>query len=119
MLCYVQFCGGLNFLIQLDLITIAFQIYFQLLAPIFGANEFIASKGFLKLLISDICAEDMGPILCKNALFAIFGFSNDEIDSRMVPLLMVHLPAGSSTRQLIHFAQEIESGNIFFLSVKY
>lgn len=62
------------------------------------------------MLISDICSAGVGTILCQNALFAIFGFSPIQMNSTLVPLIMVHLPAGAATKQVLHFAQEVVSG---------
>lgn len=82
-----------------------------MLAPLLGGNELLPSKGFLKLIVSDFCSEGFGTILCQNFLFALFGYSPDEINASLLPVIMVHIPAGAATRQLIHYGQEIDSGN--------
>ncbi|XP_072396727.1 lipase 3-like [Diabrotica undecimpunctata] len=83
----------------------------EILMGLLGMNEFIPEKGFLHLLTEAICKEGLGPILCENALFAICGFSLNEMNTTKIPLIVGHAPAGASTKQLLHYGQEINSGH--------
>ncbi|CAL4072034.1 unnamed protein product, partial [Meganyctiphanes norvegica] len=48
---------------------------------------------------------------CENLQFLITGFDPDRADQKMVPMILSHNPAGSSTQTLFHFAQGVDSGN--------
>ncbi|VEN51142.1 unnamed protein product [Callosobruchus maculatus] len=77
----------------------------DILLGLIGMHEFMPSKIFLTL-DSFIC-QGFTKILCENALFAIAGFSPAEMNMTLFPKLMAFTPAGASTRQLLHYAQEI------------
>ncbi|XP_019876917.2 lipase 3 [Aethina tumida] len=81
------------------------------LMSLIGINEFLPSSDFLALAGSALCSDDsLTQVLCTNGLFAICGFNKDEMNATMLPTLMGHTPAGSSTRQFLHYGQEIKSG---------
>lgn len=83
----------------------------EVLIKLIGANEFLPGSGFLHLVTEEMCSIGLGPILCENVLFVLCGFSNSEMNMTRVPLIMHHTPAGSATKQLLHYAQEIDSGH--------
>ncbi|KAJ3658409.1 hypothetical protein Zmor_010147 [Zophobas morio] len=83
----------------------------DLLAELIGMNEFLPSNDFMEMIGDDLCADDdPTQALCSNALFVICGFSPDEMNATILPVLMGHTPAGISVRQMMHYAQEINSG---------
>lgn len=83
----------------------------EALLPMIGINEFLPKMEFLKKLASPLCGDgSLTQILCENALFAICGFSSREMNGTLFPVLMAHTPAGSATKQFLHYAQEINSG---------
>ncbi|CAL4119912.1 unnamed protein product [Meganyctiphanes norvegica] len=43
--------------------------------------------------------------LCENVLFVIGGADHEEINSEYLPVILAHFPAGTSTHNLIHYAQ--------------
>ncbi|KAK8382849.1 hypothetical protein O3P69_011420 [Scylla paramamosain] len=49
-------------------------------------------------------------LLCENIQFMITGFDPARADESMVPVILSHNPAGSSTQTLFHFAQGYTSG---------
>ncbi|CAH2007950.1 unnamed protein product [Acanthoscelides obtectus] len=76
------------------------------LFSLIGMNEFLPSKvfsAFGKLF----CTTGITRILCENSLFAICGFSPGEMNSTLFAKMMAYTPAGASTRQLLHYGQEI------------
>ncbi|XP_044255204.1 lipase 3-like [Tribolium madens] len=83
----------------------------DLLFKLIGVNEFLPSNEFMALVGDVLCGDDdITQILCTNALFAICGFSASEMNATILPVLTGHTPAGSSVMQLMHYAQEINSG---------
>ncbi|KAJ8953101.1 hypothetical protein NQ318_013445 [Aromia moschata] len=69
------------------------------------------AKDFLASVISETCNDDVGKIVCANTLFILCGFSADEMNMTLLPTIMSHVPAGASTRQILHYTQEITSGH--------
>ncbi|KAJ8929018.1 hypothetical protein NQ314_018329 [Rhamnusium bicolor] len=80
------------------------------LLDLIGMDEFLPSEGFLSMLSEAMCSNGAGQVLCKNALFAVCGFSPNEMNVTMLPTIMAHTPAGAATKQFLHYAQEINSG---------
>lgn len=82
----------------------------DVLMQLIGQYEFLPNSGFLNLLTDVVCSQGVGKVLCKNALFAIAGFSPKQMNASNIPLMMAHYPAGAATRQIVHYGQEINSG---------
>lgn len=80
-----------------------------------GVDEFLPSHGILSDITAEICSIGIGKELCKNTLFILCGFSNAEMNNTLLPTIMVHVPAGAATKQMLHYAQEIKSGKSHFL----
>ncbi|XP_039759325.1 lipase 3-like [Pararge aegeria] len=62
----------------------------------------------LKLLLCGV-----GPledILCSNVLFLIVGFDLEQLNMTNLPVILSHVPAGSSVKQLAHYGQGVVSG---------
>ncbi|XP_057669458.1 lipase 3-like [Diorhabda carinulata] len=75
-----------------------------------GQFEFIPNKGPLKDIMSGLCSESLGTVLCKNFLFLAAGFTPNQINASAMPIIFGHYPAGESTRQVLHYCQEYNSG---------
>ncbi|XP_056648775.1 lipase 3-like [Diorhabda sublineata] len=84
---------------------------FETLMNLIGMYEFVPEESFLHMLTEAICETGIGPILCENVLFAICGFSLNEMNTTKIPLIVGHAPAGASTKQILHYGQEISSGH--------
>ena len=56
-----------------------------------------------------ICKQPYANILCMNLLFQFTGHDPEQLNKEIVPVFMGHFPAGASSKQLIHFAQGIDS----------
>uniref|UniRef100_A0AAR5PTV1 Lipase n=2 Tax=Dendroctonus ponderosae TaxID=77166 RepID=A0AAR5PTV1_DENPD len=82
------------------------------LLGLIGVNEFLPNNDFIKYVVGDtLCQEDaITQFLCTNALFAICGFSRAQMNTTLLPIMTKYTPAGASTKQLIHYGQEIQSG---------
>ncbi|XP_068620777.1 lipase 3-like [Battus philenor] len=71
-----------------------------------GANEFLPNGKINQLAGQSYCIEEViTQALCKNLLFLICGFNNDQLNTTMLPVVLGHTPAGASTKQIIHFGQ--------------
>ncbi|XP_017768293.1 PREDICTED: uncharacterized protein LOC108556624 [Nicrophorus vespilloides] len=85
--------GGLGFILKL-----------------IGMHEFLPTDGFLHNVTKAFCEPGITQVLCENSLFALCGFNKKQLNTTLLPIMMGHTPAGSSTKQFLHYAQEINSG---------
>ncbi|XP_072396595.1 lipase 3-like [Diabrotica undecimpunctata] len=76
-----------------------------------GKSEFMPSHAFFVLVNNAMCSVGIGAVYCKISIFAISGFSPDQMDPADTVLIYAHYPAGASTKQVLHYAQEVESGH--------
>lgn len=50
--------------------------------------------------------------ICENTVFIICGFDKEQYNATLFPVIFAHTPAGTSTKTVLHFAQEIhQNGN--------
>jgi hypothetical protein len=49
--------------------------------------------------------------ISTSILFLIAGFNEDQMNETLLQTILYHTPAGASTRQIIHYAQEVNSAN--------
>lgn len=78
-----------------------------------GANEFLPQNWILRFLAKYGCELTQAEKnICENTVFIICGFDKEQYNATLFPVIFAHTPAGTSTRTVIHFAQEIhENGN--------
>ncbi|XP_057339939.1 lipase 3-like [Microplitis mediator] len=76
----------------------------------FQINELLSANSLLTKFVRGLCvARTFYRIICTNAFFLLNGYDLDQINKTKIPVLLAHLPAGGSTKQIIHYAQEINS----------
>nr|XP_022912363.1 lipase 3-like [Onthophagus taurus] len=76
-----------------------------------GVNEFLPNSEFMANVGITMCKDgDFTQQICTNTIFALCGFNKAQMNTTMLPVILGHTPAGSSTKQLLHFSQEIKSG---------
>ncbi|XP_050303084.1 lipase 3-like [Anthonomus grandis grandis] len=82
------------------------------LADLIGWNEITPTNDFFKYIVGDkLCIQnEITQLLCENIIFALCGFDYNQFNVTLIPMMFKYLPAGSSTKQLIHYGQEINSG---------
>lgn len=56
---------------------------------------------------------------CTCWIHLVAGFGSNQLDKSMLPLIFGHFPAGSSAKQIMHYAQIILSGNRRFWNSNY
>lgn len=47
--------------------------------------------------------------VCSNVLFLICGYNQEQLDYKRLSVYGVHFPAGTSTKNIVHFAQGVTS----------
>ncbi|KAK3091623.1 hypothetical protein FSP39_021332 [Pinctada imbricata] len=75
-----------------------------------GNGEFLSNTQINKFLGRDFCAQKQLDIICENVLFLVGGYDLKATNVSRIPVYVSEHPAGSSTQNLVHYAQEVLSG---------
>lgn len=95
-------------------IMATFEGTLEILLKLIGVNEFLPSSDFLAQAGGVLCSESsLTQFICTNSLFVLCGFSVKQMNTELLPVIMGHTPAGSSTKQFLHYAQNIRHRNKF------
>lgn len=73
-----------------------------------GVRKFMPSGEFVRKLADMTCSFDSD--VCENFLFLIAGSDSKNMNATRTPVYLTHTPAGTSVKNLLHFAQLIEDG---------
>ncbi|KAL4234542.1 hypothetical protein ACF0H5_006185 [Mactra antiquata] len=81
----------------------------RFLLDVFGTGEFLPTSGILSTISGAVCNIPGVPsAICDNILFAIAGYDEKQLNSSRVPVYVGQHPAGTSTQNIIHYAQSIQ-----------
>ncbi|XP_063927616.1 lipase 3-like [Zophobas morio] len=83
------------------------------LAKYLGVNQFLPNNKIMKFLSYDCDLLKIDETICKDVIFSLFGFDKDEFNMALLPTVLNHDPAGTSTKTVLHFAQEIKNEGKF------
>nr|XP_022911984.1 lipase 3-like [Onthophagus taurus] len=89
----------------------AFDGPLEFLTQLIGIAEFLPDIEFLGSIGKVFCKD--GAIfqeVCAGVIFLIGGFDSEQLNRTMIPVIMTNTPAGAATKQLLHYAQDINSG---------
>ena len=89
-----------GFFKYLNLIEGKVELFFKM----FGVNDFAPSNWFMDALATYLCPIEKS-VVCRNILFAIAGPDLTNLNTTRMPIYVAHCPAGTSTRNIIHWAQ--------------
>ncbi|KAF2901551.1 hypothetical protein ILUMI_04629 [Ignelater luminosus] len=99
-------------LLRLYVTTSPLEKEMETFARAFGSQEFLPNTRFLARVGKDLCGDDnVTQVLCTNALFAMCGFNQKQMNATLLPIIMKHTPTGSSIVLFMHYIQEIRSGD--------
>ena len=74
-----------------------------------GGGELLPS-GILMDILSDLVCDSIGlDELCESIFFILCGFDEAQMNMTMIDTLLHHVPAGTSTNTLVHYAQCINA----------
>ncbi|KJH53387.1 hydrolase, alpha/beta domain protein [Dictyocaulus viviparus] len=87
------------------------EIYeqFKLVYRLFGDNEFMSNNIFTQLLTNIICDQAVNNPLCENFIFSVSGPNSNQFNSSRIGIYLAHNPAGTSSRNMLHFAQMVHT----------
>ncbi|KAJ6636984.1 Gastric triacylglycerol lipase, partial [Pseudolycoriella hygida] len=85
----------------------------EMIIKFFGANEFLPQNKILQFLAKYGCElTEAEKYICENTVFVLCGFDKAQYNETLMPVIFGHTPAGTSTKTVVHYAQEIhEKGN--------
>merc|ERR1719195_1549400 len=63
----------------------------------------------MDLLAATVC-DSVFEQLCESILCLLAGFDDAQMNSTLLPTIISHTPAGASTKQIVHYGQEVASG---------
>jgi len=77
-----------------------------------GVGEFLPSNWLMDFIANLVCTES-NPLefVCENIVFLLCGYDEAQMNSTMMATVASHIPAGTSSYTIIHYAQEIKDGN--------
>nr|XP_012236042.1 PREDICTED: lipase 3-like isoform X2 [Linepithema humile] len=88
-----------------------FSCSINALLKLIGKYEFEPTSEAMNIFKKIVCAEDtITQSLCSNLLFLITGFDSEQLNKTLLPITLAHIPAGTATKQMMHYAQLINSG---------
>ena len=89
-----------------------FILFKYILENLFGYGEFLPSSAFMDALADIVCDKNSLPQLCENIVFLLVGFDSGQANLTLMDTIVHHTPAGASSKTIVHYAQEMASGNI-------
>jgi len=81
----------------------------QMLFSLIGKHEFLPNSKLIDMWTRVTCETSL-KFICTNSLFLMAGFDINNLNVTRIPVYFTHTPAGTSVRNLMHFAQGISSG---------
>ncbi|GLV35378.1 Lipase 4 [Carabus blaptoides fortunei] len=88
-----------------------FETIISWVTKLIGLDEFLPSSNFLAQAGDIFCSDNsLTQFVCTNSLFVLCGFNIKQMNTELLPVIMGHTPAGSSTKQFLHYAQLVKSG---------
>lgn len=85
-----------------------FAYDFEWLARYLGLNQFLPNNKIMKFLGYDCELLKIEKEICEDVIFTLCGFDKEEFNEQILPVVLSHDPAGSSTKTVLHYAQEIK-----------
>ncbi|GJQ77030.1 hypothetical protein Trydic_g15224 [Trypoxylus dichotomus] len=75
------------------------------------AKKGMLNNALINVVTENICKDKIViQNICSNMLFLMAGYDYEQLDKSLIPDIMRTLPAGSSTKQWVHYLQLVRSG---------
>jgi len=82
----------------------------QMFLDFFGVDDFLPNSIWMDLMATLFCGDEVVAGLCDDVLFLIAGPDSTQLNTSRVPVYVSHTPAGTSTNNVAHFGQMVNSG---------
>jgi len=79
----------------------------KLSLEVLGIHQFLPSSKFMKFFAEKVCPID--EYLCSTITFLLAGYDKKDLNSTRIPIYYSHTPAGTSVKNVCHFAQLVKS----------
>ncbi|XP_047513455.1 lipase 3-like [Pieris napi] len=87
--------------------------FYDYLQHQFGNGELKLSKELVHTIGGNMCQNQIGcKHICGNVNFVVTGMNPTNMDADLVPVIMSHVPAGASTRQIKQFGQAVAANEL-------
>uniref|UniRef100_A0A914YMQ5 Lipase n=1 Tax=Panagrolaimus superbus TaxID=310955 RepID=A0A914YMQ5_9BILA len=86
--------------------------FFQIIYDILGDGEFLPQSWVTKLISDFVCSGIVGNDLCDDIMFLLGGPESNQLNRTRTPVYTAHAPAGTSTQNILHWAQMVLSGKV-------
>ncbi|KAF7623626.1 Metalloendopeptidase [Meloidogyne graminicola] len=87
-----------------------FGKHLEVLIRFFGSREFLPHNWASEIFAKMICGQKWENPLCDNILFLIGGPESSQFNQTRLMIYLTHEPAGTSTKNIVHWAQMQQSG---------
>ena len=84
--------------------SIPFRFYLN-----WSPGEFLPPSSILQPISHFLCPSRWTGPICKNFLFLVCGYDQNQIDRSRIPVIVAHAPAGTSKQNMLHFLQMVGS----------
>ncbi|CAF4225002.1 unnamed protein product, partial [Rotaria socialis] len=83
------------------------ELYWHIL---FGRNEFLPSSDIVRWLATYGCEQIIvDRLICENIFLVLYGPEKKNLNETRMPVYVAHEPAGTSVKNMIHFAQGVQT----------
>lgn len=87
---------------------------FDWIMRFFGNNELLPQSKIVRYMAKYGCElTDAEKYICENSIFVLCGFDRAQFNEQLTQVIFAHTPAGTSTKTIVHYAQEIHDDGLF------
>lgn len=83
----------------------------RMISEIYEYWEVIPDNPLMKMIKILLCGPELQSLLlCSTTIFLLIGFDYEQMNIPKLPIIFTHINSGSSSKQINHYLQEINSG---------
>lgn len=84
-----------------------FELEFKITLKLLGIHQFLPSNKLIQFFADKLCPIDEK--MCSTIMFLLAGYDKTDLNSTRIPIYYSHTPAGTSVKNMYHFAQLVRS----------